>query len=63
MWETLIDVLIDDVRLVQNQISLNQDWHLTVGIHHIDVFGLVVEINIANLEVHAFFKQNKTAAM
>src|SRR5450759_2571644 len=61
--KALINVLIDDVRFVQNQITLHQDWHLAVGIHHTDVFGLVVQINVANLKVHAFFKQDKTATV
>jgi hypothetical protein len=63
MREALVDVLVDDVRFIQDQIALNQDWHLTVWVHHIDVFGLVVKINIANFKVHALFEQDKTAAM
>ena len=63
MGKALIDVLIDDVGLIQNQIALDQNRHLTVRVHDIDVFGLVVKIDIANLEVHAFFKQHKTATM
>jgi hypothetical protein len=63
MRETLVDVFVDDVGLIQNQIALHQDGHLTVRVHDIDVFRLVVKIDIANFKVHAFFKQDKTAAM
>ena len=61
--EALIDVFVDDVGLIQNQIALNQNRHLTIGIHHIDVFRLVVQVHITNLKIHAFFKQHETAAM
>src|SRR3990167_3756981 len=63
MRETLIDVLIDDVRLVQDQVALDQNGHLTIGVHHTDVFGLVVQVHIANFEVHAFLKQHETATV
>jgi hypothetical protein len=36
---------------------------LAVGVHGVDVFGLVEQINIADFEVHALFEQNKTAAL
>jgi hypothetical protein len=61
--KALVDVLVDDVRLVQDQVALDQDRHLAVGIHHVDVFGLVVQVDVADFEVHAFFKQHKTAAV
>jgi hypothetical protein len=63
MRKALVDVFIDDVRLVQDEIAFNQDGDLAVRVHHIDVFWLVIQINIANLEIHAFFEQDKTAAM
>jgi len=63
MREALVDVLVDDVRFVQDQIALDQDRHLAVGVHHIDVFRLVVEIDVADLEIHALLEQHETAAM
>jgi hypothetical protein len=63
MREALVDVLVDDVRLVQDQVALDQDGHLTVGVHHADVFGLVEQIHIADLKVHALFEQHETAAV
>ena len=63
MRKTLVDVFVDDVGLIQDQIALDQDRHLAIRIHHIDVFWLVVEVDIADFKVHAFFEQDKTAAM
>ena len=61
--EALVDVLVDDVRLIQDQVPLDQYGHLSVGVHDRDVFGLVVQIHIADLEVHAFLEQHETAAL
>src|SRR5690606_2599147 len=63
MREALIDVFVDDVRLVQYEIALDQDGHLTVRIHYRDIFRLVVQVDIADFEVHAFFEQHKAAAL
>src|SRR5215204_6067729 len=49
MREALVDVLVDDVRLVQDQVALDQDGYLAVRVHHADVFGLVIEIDVADL--------------
>jgi hypothetical protein len=61
--KALVDVLVDDVRLVQDQVALDQDGHLAVGVHHRDVFGLVVQVDVADLEVHALFEQHEAAAV
>src|SRR5674476_1235090 len=61
--KTLVNVFVDDVRLVQNQVALNQNRHLAVGMQHVDVFGLVVQIDVPNFKVHAFFKQDETATV
>jgi hypothetical protein len=61
--EALVDVLVDDVRLVQNQVALNQDRHLAVRVHHRDVFRLVEEIDVANFEIHALFEQDEAATL
>jgi hypothetical protein len=49
--------------LFTHVITLDQNRHLAIGVHDVDVVGLVVQVNVANLEVHAFFKQDKTAAV
>jgi hypothetical protein len=36
---------------------------LSVGIHHIDVFGLVVQVHITDFKIHAFFEQHKAATV
>src|SRR5690606_36377591 len=61
--EALVDVLVDDVRLVQDQVALDQDRNLAVRIHDRDVLGLVVEIDVADLEVHALLEQHEAAAL
>src|SRR5689334_19103107 len=63
MREALVDVLVDDVRLVQDQVALDQDGDLAVRVHDVDVFRLVVQVDVTDLEVHAFFEQHEAAAM
>ena len=63
MRETLVDVLVDDVGLVQHQVAIDQHRHAVVGIDHGDVFRLVVEIDIDHLKIHAFFKEHDPAAV
>ena len=46
---------------MQNEIAFNQHGHRVVGVHHREVFGLVVEIDINDLEIHAFFMQDDAA--
>ena len=40
MREALVDVLVDDVRLVQDQVALDEDGHLVVRVHHAMSSGL-----------------------
>jgi hypothetical protein len=61
--EALVDVLVDDVRLVQDQVALDEDRHLSVRVHHGDVFGLVVQVDVADFKVHALFEQHEAAAV
>jgi hypothetical protein len=61
--EALVDVLVDDVRLVQHEIALDQHRHLVVRIHHCQVLGLVVEVDVDDLEVHALLVQHDAAAL
>ncbi|MPM54539.1 hypothetical protein SDC9_101317 [bioreactor metagenome] len=63
MREALVDVLVDDVRLVQDQVTLNQNRHLAVRVHDIDVFGLVVEIHVTDFKIHALLEENEAAAV
>jgi hypothetical protein len=63
MREALIDVFIDDVWLIQDEITLNKDRHATVGVNDGDVFGFGEEIDVNYLEIHAFFVQDDTAAV
>src|SRR5690606_31688208 len=51
------------VRFVQDQVALDQDGHLAIGIHHRDVFGLVVQVDVTDLEIHALFEQHEAAAL
>src|SRR5690606_14359406 len=62
MRKTLVDVFVDDVRFVQNQVTLDKDGNLTIGVHDADVFRLVVEIDVADLKIHSFLEQHKAAA-
>jgi hypothetical protein len=61
--EALVDVLVDDVRFVQDEVALHQDGHLVVRVHQRDVFGLGEEVDVADLEVHALFEQHEAAAV
>src|SRR5690606_10093109 len=61
--EALVDVLVDDVGLVQDQVALDEDGYLPIGVHDSDVFRLVVEIDVADFEIHAFFEQHEAAAL
>src|SRR5690606_32485113 len=61
--KALVDVFVDDVRLVQNQIALNEDGHLVVRVHQSDIFRLGKNVNVPDFEIHALFKQHKAAAM
>jgi hypothetical protein len=63
MRETLIDVFVDDVGLIKDEVTLNQNGYLPIGIHDVNVFGLVVQVDISDFEVHAFFEQYKAAAV
>jgi hypothetical protein len=63
MWKTLINVLIDDIGLIQNQIALYQDRDLTIRVHHRNIFGLIKEIDIADLKIHTLLKENEAAAL
>jgi hypothetical protein len=61
--EALVDVLVDDVGFVQDEIALDQDGHLSVGIHDADVFGFVEQVDVTDFEIHAFFEQHEAATL
>ena len=63
MREALVDVLVDDVRLVQHQVALDEHRHLVVRVHHRQVLGLVVEVDVDDLEIHALLVQHDAAAL
>jgi hypothetical protein len=51
------------VRLIQDEVALNEDGHLVVGVHQRDVFRLGEQVDVADLEVHALFEQHEAAAV
>ncbi|SBT10831.1 conserved hypothetical protein [Candidatus Propionivibrio aalborgensis] len=63
MWKTFINILIDDVRLVQDQIAFNEYRHTPIGVDHGDIFLFGEEIDINHLEIHAFFVQDYAATL
>jgi hypothetical protein len=63
MGKALVDLFVDDVGFVEDQVALDEDRHLTVGIHDRNIFGLVEEINITDLEIHALFEQYEPAPL
>jgi hypothetical protein len=63
MREALVDVLVDDVRLIEDEIAFDEHRHAAVGVDDGDVFGLGEEIDIDHLEIHAFFVEDDAAAV
>ena len=63
MRKPLIDVFVDDVGLIQHQLTLDQDRYLTIGVHGRDVFRLIEQINVTDLEIHAFLKKHQAATL
>jgi hypothetical protein len=54
MRETLVDVLVDDVRLEQHQVALDQNRHAIVRIDRRHFFRLVEHIDIDHLKSMPF---------
>ena len=63
MREALIDVLVDDVRLVEHQVTIHQHRHAVVRIDDRDVFRLVEQVDVDHLEVHLLLVEDDPAAM
>jgi len=61
--KTIVNVLIDDIRFVKDQIAFHPDRRPIVRIHHRQVFRLVKEIDIYDLKIHSFFKQDNPASL
>jgi hypothetical protein len=61
--EALVDVLVDDVRLVQDEVALDQHRQAVVRVHHRDVLGLVVQVDVDDLEIHALLVEHEAAAV
>jgi hypothetical protein len=40
--------------IVQHQVALDEHRHLVIWVHHRQVLGLMVEVDVDDLEVHAF---------
>src|SRR5215472_3075020 len=63
MRKALVDVLVDDVGFVQHEVALDEHRHLVVRIHHGEVLGLVVEVDVDDLKIHPFLVQHDPAAL
>ena len=63
MGKSLIDILVDDVRLVKDKIALNKNRHPAIGVDHGDVFRFGKKVDINDLEIHAFFVQDNAATL
>ena len=63
MREALVDIFVDDIGLMEHQVAFDQHRHLIVGIHDRQIFWLVLQVNVDDLEIHALFKQHDTAAL
>jgi hypothetical protein len=61
--EAVIDVLVDDVRFVEDQVALDQHRDLVVRVHHREVFRLVEQVDVDDLEIHALFVEHETATL
>jgi len=59
MRKALVDILVDDVRFVQHQIALDQHWNLVVRVHHREILGLVIEVDVDDLEIHALSRAGR----
>ena len=55
MGETFVNVFVDDIGLMQHQIALDQYGNLVIRIHDGEVFGFVVNIDVFDFKIHAFF--------
>jgi hypothetical protein len=63
MRKALVDVLVDNVRLVQHEVALDEHGNLVIGVHDRQVLGLVVQVDVDDLEVHPLLVQHDAAAL
>ena len=63
MRKTLVDVFVDDVRLIEDEIALDQHRHLAVRIDDGDIFLLGKQVDVDHLEIHALFVQDDATAL
>ena len=61
MRKTLVDVLVDDVGLVEDEIAFDQHRQPVVRIHHRNVLGLVVQVDVDDLKIHALLIEHEPA--
>src|SRR5260363_363929 len=60
MRETFINIFVDDIGLIQNKIAFNQNRHLSIGIHHCNIFRFVEQIHIPYFKNPTPFKLLRT---
>jgi len=63
MREPLIEVLDDDARVIQNQVSIDQCWHRVIRIEIQEIFREVWPINIGYFDIDIFFRQHQACAV
>jgi len=63
MREALVNVLIDDIRLIKDEVAFHEYRHPPVRIDDGNLFGLGKKIDIDHLEIHTFFIKDDTAAV
>ncbi len=63
MGKSLIDVLVDDVRLEEDEVALDKHRDAVVRIDHRQILGLVEHIHVDDLEIHALFVEDDAATV
>ena len=63
MREALVDIFVDDVRLIKDQVALDQHRHPTIRIDGSNVFRLGKQIDVDHLKIHTFLVENDTATL
>src|SRR5260363_378084 len=63
MRETFINIFVDDIGLIQNKIAFNQNRHLSIGIHHCNIFRVVEQIHLPYFKIHTLLKKYEPATL
>src|SRR5256885_1828949 len=61
--EAVVDILVDDVRLVQDQVAFHQHRGAVIRVHHRQILRLVVEVHVDDLKIHPLFVEDDAAAL